>query len=181
LRHAHIQSSGKRLAEFWPLRNCHKHEVKDGDEDAPPKYVTKMVPLWDYVECLRHCLAVVYTYFKPMFIPEPLYIQRAKKCFNTFFGFNYKYDPNFKVDESQFDLILQHICEVWCNDQQDLFDYVTKWLAHLVQRPYKTGVALVVYSKKHGIGKSMIAKWFARNVLGRPNYTTVKNMNDLLS
>jgi len=56
-----------------------------------------------------------------------------------------------------------------------------KWFAHLVQRPYKTGVALVVYSKKHGIGKSMIAEWFARNILGIPNYTTVKNMNDLLN
>jgi len=27
----------------------------------------------------------------------------------------------------------------------------------------------------------MIAEWFAKNILGRSNYTTVKNMNDLLS
>jgi len=80
-------------------------------------------------------------------------------------GFNHKYDPNFKVDESQFDLILQHILEVWCNNQQNLFDYVTKWMAHLVLRPYKTGVALLVYSNKHGVGKSMIAEWFAREDL----------------
>jgi len=73
--------------------------------------------------------------FKPVLIPEPLHIQRAKNCFNTFAGFNHKYDPNFKVDESQFDLISRHICKVWCNDQQNLFDYVTKWMVHIIQRP----------------------------------------------
>jgi len=49
-------------------------------------------------------------------------------------------------------------------------------MAHLVQRPYKTGVALVVYLCKCGVGKSMLANWFARNVIGKKNYTTVKDM-----
>jgi len=76
---------------------------------------------------------------------------------------------------------LRHIREVWCNEQQNLFDYVTKWMAHLVQRPYKTGVALLVYSREQGVGKSMLAEWFAKDVIGRNNYTTVGDMNDLLS
>jgi len=53
------------------------------------------------------------------------------------------------------------------HESEMLFDYVTKWMAHLVQRPYKTGIALVVYSPKHGVGKSMLANWFARNVIGK--------------
>jgi len=85
-------------------------------------------------------------------IPEPLHVQRAKRCFKKFAGFNHKYDPNFNADKSKFDLVLHHICEVWCNDQQVLFDYVLKWMAHLVQRPYKTGIALVVYLRKNGTG-----------------------------
>jgi len=76
---------------------------------------------------------------------------------------------------------VHHICEVWCNDQQELFDYVTKWLAHLVQRPYKTGIALVVYLCKQGTGKSILAEWFANNVIGIGNRTLAKNMGDLLS
>jgi len=163
------------------LKKLPHNKVKDGDEDAPPKYVTKMVPLWGYVEHLRLDLAVVRTYFKPVLILEPLHIQRAKNCFNTFSGFNYKYDPNFKVDESQFDLILRHIHEVWCNDEQNLFDYVTKWMAHIIQRPYKTGVSLLVYSHEHGVGKSMLADWFAKYVIGCANYATAGDMNDLLS
>jgi len=54
-------------------------------------------------------------------------------------------------------------------------------MADLVQRPYKTGVALLVYSHQHGVGKSMIAEWFAKNTMGINNCVTVKNMNDLLS
>jgi len=92
-----------------------------------------------------------------------------------------KYNPNFKVDESQFDLILQHICEVWCDDQQNLFDYVTKWMAHLVQRSYKTGVALVFYSHKHGTGKTLLAEWFANHIIGAKNHIVAKNMADILS
>jgi hypothetical protein len=61
-----------------------------------------------------------------------------------------------------------------------LFDYVTKWMAHLVQRLYKTGVALLVYLRKQGVGKSMLAKWLAKDIIGRNNYTTVGDMNDLL-
>jgi len=125
--------------------------------------------LWNYLEGLESKLTVACTEFKPVLILEPLHVQRAKNCFNKFAGFNHKYNPNFKVDESKFDLILHHICKVWCNEQQEWFDYVTKWLAHLVQRLYKTGVALVVYSCKQGTGKSILAKWFANNVVGISN------------
>jgi len=162
------------------LKKLPQHKVKDEDEDAPPKYFKKMVPLWKYLEGLESKLTVACTEFKPELILEPLHVQHAKNCFNKFAGFNHKYDPNFKVDESKFDLILCHICKVWCNDQQDLFDYVTKWLAHLVQRLYKTGVALLVYLCKQRVGKSMLAEWFAKHIIGRNNYTIVGDINDLL-
>jgi len=167
--------SGRVLA----LKKLPQNKIKDKDENAPI-YSKKKVPLWDYFEGLESKLTVAYTEFKPVLIPEPLHIQRAKNCFNTFSGFNYKYNPNF-VDESQFDLILQHFCKVWCNDEQNLFNYVTKWMAHIIQQPYKTGVALLVYSHEHGVGKSMLADWFAKYVIGFANYTTAGDMNDLLS
>jgi len=63
------------------LKKLPQRKVKDRDGDALPKYTTKMVPLWDYVERLRYDLAVVYTYFKPVLNLKPLHIQRAKKCY----------------------------------------------------------------------------------------------------
>jgi len=125
---------------IYALKKLPQEKAKDGDESALT-YFKKKIPLWNYLEGLESKLTVACTEFKPVLIPEPLHIQQAKNCFNTFAGFNYKYDPNFKVDESKFNLILHHICEVWCNDQQNLFDYVTKWMAHLVQRPYKTSLS----------------------------------------
>jgi len=121
---------------IYALKKLPQNKVKDGDENAPI-YFKKKVPLWDYFEGLELELTVAHTEFKPVLIPEPLHVQRAKNCFNKFAGFNHKYDPNFNIDESKFNLIMCHIHEVWRSDQQNLFDYVTKWMAHLVQRPYK--------------------------------------------
>jgi len=144
--------SGRILA----LKKLLQHPVKGEDAEVPPKYFKKKVPLWDYLEGLESKLTVAHTKFKPVLIPESLHVQRAKNCFNKFAGFNHKYDPNFNTDKSKFNLVLRHIREAWCNDQQYLFDYVTKWMAHLVQRPYKTGIALIIYSHKHGTGKNMV-------------------------
>jgi len=54
-------------------------------------------------------------------------------------------------------------------------------MAHLVQRSYKTGVALVVYSRENGTGKSLLAKWFTNNIIGVKNCVLAKSMGDLLS
>jgi len=98
---------------IYALKKLPQHKVKDGDEEAPPKYFKKRVPLWDYLKDLESELNVVRTEFKPVLILEPLHVQRAKNCFDTFAGFKHKYNPNFKIDESEFDLILQRICKVW--------------------------------------------------------------------
>jgi len=92
-----------------------KSKSKDG---SAPIYVKVRVSLWDYFEVLESKLTVDRTEFKPVLIPEPLHIQREKNCFNKFAKFNHEYDPNFKADESQFDLILQHIRKVWCDNKQ---------------------------------------------------------------
>jgi len=93
---------------IYALKKLPQDKAKDGDENALT-YFKKKVPLWNYLEGLESKLTVACTEFKPILIPEPLHIQRAKNCFNTFAGFNYKYDPNFKVDESKFNLILHDI------------------------------------------------------------------------
>jgi len=70
--------------------------------------------LWNYLEGLESKLTVDRTEFKPVLIPEPLHIQWAKNCFNKFAGFNHKFESNFDIDESKFDLVLCHIRETWC-------------------------------------------------------------------
>jgi len=38
-----------------------QHPVKDKDEEAPPKYFKKKVPLWNYLEGLESKLTVAHT------------------------------------------------------------------------------------------------------------------------
>jgi len=89
---------------IYALKKIPQNKSKGKNESAPT-YLKEKVPLWDYFEDIELELTVDQTEFKPVLIPEPLHIQRAKNCFNKFARFNHKYDPNFKVDESQFDLI----------------------------------------------------------------------------
>jgi len=54
-------------------------------------------------------------------------------------------------------------------------------MAHLVQRPYKTGVSLVIYLHEHGTGKTLFAEWIANQIIGAKNCLISKNMGDVLS
>jgi len=164
----------------YALKKLPQKKSTSKDKSAPI-YIKERVPLWDFFEGMESELVVDQTEFRPTLTPEPLHIQQEKNCFNKFAKFNHKYNPNLKIDESQFDLILQHICEVWCDDQQDLFDYVTKWMAHLVQQPYKTGVALIIYLHEHGTGKTLFAEWIANHIIGAKDCLISKNMGDVLS
>lgn len=51
------------------------------------------------------------------------------------------------------DLYLQHIREIICQNDQSLFDYVTSWMAHLVQRPGELPGTALVLRGRQGTGK----------------------------
>lgn len=65
------------------------------------------------------------------------------------------YNENLVVDESKIENIICHIREIICNGDLDLFKYILGWIASIIQNPAKkTEVALILYSKPNGSGKS---------------------------
>lgn len=64
-------------------------------------------------------------------------------------------------------LILQHIREVWCANQDEAFEaWVLAWLADIVQHPtHKKGTGLMIYGGQ-GAGKSIIVEEVMRRILG---------------
>lgn len=69
--------------------------------------------------------------------------------------------------------MLSHICEVWCGNDPKQFDYVIKWLAMLVQKPWiKPRVALVLRSKE-GTGKTMLTRPLL-DIFGQHGFTTTQ-------
>jgi len=51
------------------LKKMPQCNVKDKDEEVPPKYFKKKVLLWNYLEGLESKLTVANTEFKPVLIP----------------------------------------------------------------------------------------------------------------
>ena len=69
--------------------------------------------------------------------------------------------------------ILAHIRDVWCGGDAAQFEYVLRWMALLVQKPWiKPEVALVLRSKE-GTGKTMIVHMLL-DIFGHHGFTTAQ-------
>lgn len=75
-------------------------------------------------------------------------------------------------------LILKHLREVICNDDDAHFNYQIGWLAHLVQKPEeKPGVA-VVYVGRKGNGKDTVFEYVGR--MFEHHYITVASQEQMV-
>ena len=100
---------------------------------------------------------------------------------NLFSG--YKYEPlEEKVDDEYFDDIkpvLKHLYEVLCNSNDKIYDYVVKWLAHLLQKPWdKSGVPTILMKSDEGTGKNLFWE-FVGDALGQRYFTLINDLDDL--
>jgi hypothetical protein len=79
----------------------------------------------------------------------------AQGVFNMWRGF-----PAIRTrEEGKCDLILRHIREVICSGVERDFEYLIRWLAHILQKPgEKPGVAVVLRGEK-GTGKDTLGEY----------------------
>jgi len=87
----------------------------------------------------------------------------------------------FTVDARQGDctLFLNHIRDVICNGDNDIYEWVLDWLADLVQEPDRPKGTAIVMRGKEGTGKGIFA-----NTIGRlfgPHFLHLIDENHLLS
>jgi hypothetical protein len=59
-------------------------------------------------------------------------------------------------------LMKDHINKVICGGRANVFDYVFKWLAHMVQKPHLLAEVAIVLRGPKGIGKGMLGRWLLR-------------------
>jgi hypothetical protein len=94
---------------------------------------------------------------------------------NTFEGWSYRLldNPNYDIIR----LYLEHIRLYWCGGDQTIYDYVVRWLAHLVQYPgTKAGTALVVIGPE-GSGKNIVTDQLVR--LTDPYSKTIDDITEI--
>jgi len=119
----------------------------------------------------------------------------ARRCYDgvglfpknkTRFGTDYRKHPStwryynlwqdfaFEPVAGDWSLLKEHIRLVLCRGNQEHFEYLLNWLAHVLQKPWeKPGVAVVVKGKK-GTGKGIVANAF-RDAIGRPLAVMLSN------
>jgi len=102
--------------------------------------------------------------------------------FNTFQKFLHPcpQPDDFEIDMQQIQPILNHIKEVWCDDDIGIYDYVLKWIASIAQKPFvKNLTALVVVSSREGAGKNSLTDFLSKFVFGRLYVRDVSRVEDL--
>ncbi len=94
--------------------------------------------------------------------------------FNIWCGYNIKKDDCKNHDEATAQPVLDHIKNIWCRGNDENYEYVMNYLAHIIQKPYKkTGVCLALHSKQ-GAGKGVVLK-LLENIIGDNHYSQNSN------
>lgn len=79
---------------------------------------------------------------------------------------------------SEVQIILNHIRNIWCPENEQLYTYVLKWFSKIAQRGKNR---TLLYSKSgQGSGKSSITEFIREHVLGSNNTRLIDNPNDAL-
>ena len=165
-----IKSTGKQCskpAKFSGLCSIHsrmasdeeKIEFKDKMDVAIGKmkteedvYLFDPYALWYTSPNRKEC-------YKMAFNPNVNDVQKNR--FNIFRGLPYgpRYCSQFKDEDIT--PILDHIKNIWCKGNAKCYNYVIKWMAHILQKPWvKTCVAIVLKSVP-GAGKGVIINHLA--------------------
>ena len=96
----------------------------------------------------------------------------SEKCYNLWQGFAVKSLPG------DCPLFLDHVLENVCSGNIDHYQYLTYWLARMVQTPGQQGEVAIVLRGGKGVGKSFFAK-IVGHLFGR-HYMQVSNSSHLV-
>ena len=178
---------------FWLTKNIYKNELKYEflkDLSAYNKCFIKYKNPYHNVnnenskECIRKSFSKILEeichelqYKRVDFIPRHEGID--PNTFNLFDSFKAK-KADDEIDKSKIDKILWHIRYIWCKNNDDLFNYIINWLAHLMQIPYKkVGVSILLKSQQ-GAGKNIIWEFIADFIIGKKYSLVIGDIDRLL-
>lgn len=99
--------------------------------------------------------------------------------FNSWTGFQAKLLPPEKVNTELITPILNHIKQVWCAGEEEIFNYIIGWFKTIFVSPRaKSKVAIVLKSTEKQIGKGMIINDFLIPfVFGEPYSMSVAGLD----
>ena len=143
-------------------------------DDEGKKKVKHVVDAWLAYEYLSVAKGIT---FKPNFKEiEEIVDDKV----NIFRGGMHKYDPKHIVDMTQVSPWLNHLREVWCDSNDELYDYLIGRLAQMFQKPYEKCPVEIVVRGPPGCCKSCVCEFLGYYVLGEHLYGYFDNIDDFL-
>lgn len=67
---------------------------------------------------------------------------------------------------------LNHLRNVWCNSNAELYEYALNWFAYLIQKPGNPQKTALIIRGARGCGKSSIIEYFGEWIIGREYFYT---------
>lgn len=110
--------------------------------------ISKSVGKWWFEHPMRR------SYKSIVFLPGQ---EVGEDVYNMWRGFAYEAVPGGSCQ-----LYLEHIRDVICDGQEDLFEYLLSWMSMAVQQPWNPGFTAIVLRGGQGSGKGTFAKTFAK-------------------
>lgn len=103
--------------------------------------------------------------------------------YNLWQGFTVEPLPYAKADPDQrrgFDLWKEHVFKNICNENEEHFNWVVGYFAHLIQRPYEKPLTTLVFKGKKGVGKNAMVDRIGK-FLGSSHYLVAHDSRYLTS
>ncbi len=169
IKYQHIQQSDiNRIPHRWYTEKLVKN--KKGESTTSKEAIT-MLDILGRDDVLKHI-----TYKSADFMPPS--IGPVGGVFNTFIGF--KHEALTSYDESKFELITNHLREVWCDNNIECYEFLLNLWAHIVQKPnVRAETALIIMSERQGTGKGIIVDFLGKKVIGNRYYHYTENLDRL--
>ena len=99
--------------------------------------------------------------------------------FNIWTGYDISSEDCSDYDVTDADPILNHIKEIWCNNDEVIYKYIMCFLATVLQKPAtKIGVVICLQGEEGG-GKGCILK-ILEKIMSKKHYAQIADMKDII-
>lgn len=114
------------------------------------------------------------------FKPE---LEASNGYYNTWSGFAAPKTPYAQAEkdaQTGFDMFMEHTFKNICLENQEAFDWLITYFAHLIQRPFEKPLTTLVFKGRKGVGKNAFVDRIG-NLIGQGHYVVAHDSRYLTS
>jgi len=169
------QLTEAKLITMYKNKSCNIYKKGKGKEKAELTEI-KFINHWLLD---KHRL----TYEGLIFSPGGLNETQKKYYKNLFEGFKAdRIELKIDCDYTKIQPILNHMKMVFCNNDEDHYQYFLKWIAQTIKYPDKRPqVGLVFYSKEHGTGRNSFTNFLGKCIYGIDLFVTTRGTEKIFT